>query len=133
MKKTVASFRRAIARAGASGALVRLERALALRKLQRPADPKIALADVASLLTSASSTFPLVTIHREIVDPEVCHIGRVVKVSNTTVTLREITPNATWERRLHRYALQDIARVDVGRSYEEALHAVVASSGEGLQ
>jgi hypothetical protein len=101
-----------------------VERALALRKLRRRVDPKVDVKDLGSLLASGAAVFPVVTIHGEIADPEVCHIGKVVRVTEKTVTLREITPDAKWERRPRRYALREVTRVDFGGSYEEALHIV---------
>lgn len=101
-----------------------VRRALTLRKLRRPANPKIDIGELGALLTSASAAFPLVTIHRETVDPHVCQIGKVIKVTEKTVTLREITPDAKWERKLRRYALGEVTRVDFGGAYEDALHAV---------
>jgi hypothetical protein len=101
-----------------------VERALALRKLSRPVDPKIDVKDLGGLLTSGAAVFPMVTIHRETADPDVCHIGKVVALTAKTVTLREITPDAKWERKPRRYALREVTRVDFGGSYEEALHIV---------
>jgi hypothetical protein len=103
-------------------------KALYLRKCRRPRVPKIDLADMVALLQGVAAAFPLATIHREVVDPDVCQIGKVVRVSRKTVTLREITPDATWKRKLYRYALPEITRVDFGGAYEEALHAVDQAS-----
>jgi len=51
--------------------------------------PDIDLSDVSNLLRTANAAFPLVTIHRERIDPDVCHIGRVAKINNSTVFLLE--------------------------------------------
>jgi hypothetical protein len=83
-----------------------------------------------ALLRSASFAFPLVTIHRESADPDVCHIGRVVSVTDKALTLHEVTPGATWDDGMSVYKLREITRVDVGGGYEEAL-ARVARVGEG--
>lgn len=42
--------------------------------------PRVSLASVEELLLSANRAFPLVTIHREQADPDVCNIGRVVAI-----------------------------------------------------
>jgi hypothetical protein len=102
-----------------------VERALELRRLRRKRAPvSLDLTSIASLLTTASQAFPLVTIHRELADPDVCHIGTVLGMTATSVTLREITPDARWEKKKVRHALSDITRVDVGGAYENALHIV---------
>lgn len=94
------------------------------RKLRRPATPKVELTNTARLLSSAALCFPLVTIHREIADPEVCHIGLVQSVNRTFVALLEITPDAAWESASTKYRLAEITRVDFGGPYEEALALV---------
>ena len=76
------------------------------------------------MLTTANRAFPLVTIYREQADAGVCHIGRVVGVSKTSVTLLEIGPDATWYAEPEAYRLSEITRVDFGGGYEEALHLV---------
>lgn len=101
-----------------------VERALTLRGQERPAAPGVDLANLKALLTSAAGRFPLLTIYREHVEPDSCHIGRVVIVSDRTVTLREISPDATWDQDTEAYALQEITRVDFGGLYEDALALV---------
>jgi hypothetical protein len=101
-----------------------VRKALKLRNLRRPRDPELDLSSMSALLRSAGNSFPLVTIHREVVDPDVCHIGEIKSVSRTAVVLREITPDATWEEKIYQYPLSEITRVDFGGSYENALHAV---------
>jgi hypothetical protein len=101
-----------------------IERALGLRGLARPDDPGLDLETLNGLLTSASQHSPLVTIHREVVDPESCHIGRVIGVSERVVRLKAMTPDATWSERIEEYLLTEVTRVDVGGLYEDALNAV---------
>jgi len=48
-----------------------------VRPLPHEKKPRVGLANIAELLLSAGKAFPLVTIHREEVDPDVCWIGRV--------------------------------------------------------
>jgi len=75
-------------------------------------------------LRSAGRAFPLVAIHREKVDPDVCHIGRVVNIKRGRVVLLEIRPDATWEDGPSEYRLNEITRVNFGGDYENALHIV---------
>lgn len=101
-----------------------MEKALELRRANRPARPPIDLQSVASILESASVVFPLATIHIEEIDPDVCYIGRVVKVGRKYLTLQEIDPHAVWESRATQYELADITRLGFGQDYEDALYLV---------
>jgi hypothetical protein len=100
------------------------EAALKKRGECLPKKPRISVASVEELLLSASREFPLVTIHREKVDADVCEIGRVVQVTDGRVSLLEINPDATWEAEPNTYRLRDITRIDFGGEYEEALQLV---------
>lgn len=92
-----------------------------------PRKPPVALVSIQQLLLSAYRAFPLVTIHREQVDPDVCFIGRVIDVSRGSVSLLEIGPDASWDKKPESYRLSEITRVDFGGGYEEALHLVGGS------
>jgi hypothetical protein len=105
-----------------------VERALRLRRQTRPADPAIDLADVATVLSSASAAFPLISIHQEIADPEVCFIGAVEEIARGTLVLKTISPDAAWNEERERFPLRDITRVDFGGLYEEALR--LAAEGD---
>jgi hypothetical protein len=100
------------------------ETALKKRGEHQPKKPRVLLNSLPKLLSSANRAFPLVTIHREKADPDVCHIGRVVELSNESVGLLEIGPDANWDERPESYRLSEITRVDFGGDYEEALHLV---------
>lgn len=101
------------------------EAALRRRRERRPKKPRrVNLGSMRDLLLSADRGFPLVTIHRERIDPRICHIGRVVGTDRTYVSLREITPNATWEIEPTRYRLSEVTRVGFGADYEGALALV---------
>ena len=56
------------------------ESALKKRHERRPKKPQVSVANIEKLLLSANRLFPLVTIHREQVNPDVCWIGRVLGV-----------------------------------------------------
>jgi hypothetical protein len=99
------------------------EAALKKRGEQRPRRPRVDLS-LEELLRSANRAFPLVTIHTEEDDPDVCWIGRVVGLNRATLTLLQIDPDATWGEEPRRHRLRDITRVDFGGAYEEALYLV---------
>ena len=79
---------------------------------------------VADILRSANRAFPLVTFHRDRVDPDCCWIGRVLDISQGYVSLIELAPNAIWDAEPGYYRLTSITRVDFGGGYEEALYLV---------
>lgn len=112
---------------------MRLKRAdllqTALANRGRPRVPRVHLETTRTILESVSAISPLVTLHREEVDPEACHIGQVIGTNRTQVALLEISPHAVWEQTAATYALREITRIDFGGSYEEALLLV----GGGLR
>ena len=85
------------------------------------------------LLVSAGRHFPLVTVHREGIDPDVCWIGRVLGIERGRVSLLEITPDATWEEKPESFRLNEITRVNFGGDYETALHLVGGHPGQAIQ
>ena len=100
------------------------ESALKKRHERRPKKPRVSVANIEKLLLSANRLFPLVTIHREQVNPDVCWIGRVLGVEQGRVSLLEISPDATWEEKPSSYRLTEITRVAFGADYKAALHLV---------
>jgi hypothetical protein len=100
------------------------EAALKKRGERIPRKPRVVTTRLPKLLLTANKAFPLITIHREQVDPDVCHIGRLADMTNSHVSLREIGPDGAWDDKLKTYRLTEITRVDFGGDYEEALHLV---------
>ncbi len=100
------------------------ESALRKRCERLPKKPRVSVASVEELLLTAGRTFPLVTIHREQVDPGVCWIGRILEVKQGHVSLLEINPEAMWYEKPSTYRLKEITRVNFGADYENALHLV---------
>lgn len=91
------------------------------RRDRRPTKPRVRLGGFGDALRSAARRYPLVTIHRERVDPDICQIGAVVAVGEHRVTLHEIRPDASWRDGTNDYALREITRVEFGGDYEDAL------------
>ncbi len=111
-----------------------VETALRKRREPRPQKPRVSVESIEELLLSTARAFPLVTIHREQVDPEVCWIGRVQGIHRGRLSLLEIGPDAKWEDSPREYRVADITRVNFGGDYEGALHLaggdpVVESTG----
>src|SRR5215471_587713 len=105
------------------------EAALKKRSERLPRKPFVSVASLPELLLTANEAFPLITIHREQADPDVCHIGRVVGLNKRQVTLLEIGADAKWDAEPIQYQLREITRVDFGSGYEEALHLVGGPPG----
>lgn len=100
------------------------ESALRKRRERLPQKPRVSVASIEELLLSAGRVFPLVTIHREQVNPDVCWIGRILGVERGRVSLLEINPDARWDHKPNMYPLNQITRVNFGGDYENALHLV---------
>jgi hypothetical protein len=98
------------------------------RGLRRSRRPRVDLTSTQSLVRSAAAHFPLITIHREKADPEICHIGRITAVSATALSLLEVNPDATWEQAATTLRIGQITRVDFGGPYEDALALVAPSA-----
>jgi hypothetical protein len=98
----------------------------ALKKLREstPKRPRVSVASIEELLLSANRLFPLLTIHRESVDPDVCWIGKIEEIRQGQVSLLEIGPDAKWDRKPTSYKMNEITAVEFGGEYERALHLV---------
>jgi hypothetical protein len=100
------------------------EAALKKRGEKIPLNIRLDISSTGKLLESAGRAFPLIAIHREQVDPDVCWIGRVLHVDRDAVWLLEIGPDAIWDKVPSEYRLKEITRVNFGGDYEIALYLV---------
>ena len=101
-----------------------VESALRKRKARRPRKPSISLRSVTAMVQSAGRAFPLVAVHREEIDPSVCWIGRVLKVSRGRASILEVAPGARWRDRMTEFRLAELTRLNFGGDYEGALNLV---------
>ena len=99
-------------------------RAIRRLKIAPVALPEISLASVPALLASIDERFSLTAFHPEQKRPDICYIGRLLTMTDKTVTIDDLDSNAEWSGP-RRIKLNDITRIDFGSAYEEAL-AVVA-------
>ena len=89
----------------------------------KPKQPRgISLQSLPILLRSIAENYPLITIHREKIDSEVCFIGRLKNMAGTSFTLEDLDCNAEWSGP-RRIKFNDVTRVDFGGGYESALAA----------
>jgi hypothetical protein len=100
-----------------------MDRALKLRGIEPVLQPGIDLTGLPALLESANQHYPLITLHCENLDENICYIGRIRKMAEKKLVLEEINPCAQWER-VRCYKFKDITRVDFGGGYESALALV---------
>jgi hypothetical protein len=101
-----------------------VETALAIRYEPPPLRPTIDLSNIQTLIATAATQFPLVSVHSERVDPDVCQIGRPVGMRAGRLSLLEINPGADWDNQPIDHELKSITRVSFGADYEEALYLV---------
>ncbi len=107
-------------------------KALALQGTWPPtAPPNVDLTDGRRLLASVAEDFSLVTLHLEKSIPDACFIGRLVGFRQRTVGIREVSPQATWNREPTKWPLRKITRIDFGGAYENALHTVAGDPPHG--
>lgn len=90
----------------------------------------ISLANWRGILDTASKQFSLLTIHREAMDPSVCYIGTVASLTEKTVTMRMIDPDARWAD-AKRLRFENLTKVEFGGGYEEALAMVAKDRTKG--
>jgi hypothetical protein len=101
-----------------------VEEALRRRGESVPSAPEVDLTSIEATIRTAAKLHPLLVLHREKVDSEVCHIGAVVNVSSDSVGLLEIDPDAEWADQPTTYALSEVTKLEFGGGYEEALALV---------
>ena len=105
-----------------------LNRAVQLKGIKPKRAPKVNISDWPLLLKTANQLFPLITIHREVISADVCHIGTIQSMRVKTFSLFEIDADAEWERE-HRYRFADVTKVDFAGGYEDALWRVAEQDG----
>ena len=96
-----------------------------LRKDKMPAKIEVDLTTSATILRTLHPS--VVTVHREMVSPDTCVIGRTINDNNIDFEILEIGPDAKWNSEPSYYRLNQITRVDLPGPYEKALLLV---SGE---
>ena len=101
-----------------------VETVLRLRADRIPTSGRVKVGSLQELLRTAGRAFPIITVHREKVAPDICHIGRVEAVGDSHLSLLEIGPDARWDDSPLSYLTKEITRIDFGGDYEEALTLV---------
>ncbi len=76
---------------------------------------------MAIAVESLSALVPIFTVHREIVAPDTCLIGRPVRLEAERMLLLEIDRDARWAEEPTEVDYREITRSDFGGAYERAL------------
>ena len=95
-------------------------RAAGIHKLKPVTPNGVSVANWRELFESVTSHFPLVTLHTERTNPDVCYVGQVAKVSDSTLTIYNLDCNCEWQKP-RRFKMADITRVEFGDGYSTAL------------
>jgi len=93
--------------------------------------PKLDLTSWHTLVTGAQKRFPLLTLHLELTQPDLCYIGRPVELTARAGTFLTIGPDAEWDRQdLAKLPWRDVTRIDFGGEYEQALALVAGTKAD---
>lgn len=108
-----------------------ITRALEHKQLAPEAPTWLDLGSMRGLVRSVQDHEPLVVIHRELLFPDECEIGRVRIDSDQTYSLLWMDTEAQWDpdHRVFRYA--DITKVGFAGEYERTLAEVAGPPPEG--
>ena len=101
--------------------------ALRARRLRPKPQVRVSLKTTRGLLETSAHYFPLIAIHEEKKDNEVCWIGRPTGFPGASVEMREVSPAGRWYTRPSRYQMRSITKVDFGGAYEHALAQVAGA------
>jgi hypothetical protein len=77
-----------------------------------------------------AARFGLLTVHLEFDDPEVCHIGRLMGASGSSLRLWELAPTGECEPEPTTYPVDEVTRFEAGGRYERALALVAGPPPE---
>jgi len=86
----------------------------------KPIHPDVSVSSLEEAIKSASKTFPVITIERELVADDVCWIGTPTGFTEKTVTVQDLNTQAEWKGK-SKFDLKDITRLAFGGGYETAL------------
>ncbi len=100
------------------------ELALKARGEQIPHEAPIKGSKLKEWMLEAGHFFPLITFYAEIIDPEICHIGRIIRATEHEFEFLGISAAAEWYSSLQLFQFKDITRIEFGDDYEDALFLI---------
>jgi len=99
-------------------------RALNVKRSRVEMLPPLDLTDARSTIRAVQAAFPLVVLDREEGGAVGADIGRVVKLTMSSLTFQTVSPDARWHRDHLRVNLADITRIGFDGEYEQSLAMV---------
>lgn len=105
-----------------------LMRALRLKRVRTKRIPGLNLESWSTVLETAGARFPLLAVHREVVNRRTFLLGRPRAATKSSFELEEIDMDGVWER-VTRVKFADITVMDFGGRYEDAYARVSAREG----
>jgi hypothetical protein len=102
-------------------------KALRARRIRPKRQPQVSLQSVRTVMETAARRFPLITIHEEKKNSEVCWIGQPVGFHGARVEMHEVSPAGRWATVASRFSIRSITKIDFGGGYEEALAAAAGT------
>lgn len=100
-----------------------LSEVVEFERISPSSPPKISVHSWPEIIKSVSELFPLIVIEQEAIDRDICYIGKLLETRKNGFTLRDIDPNAEWEKK-RKYKFKDITKVKFGGRYETVLASV---------
>jgi hypothetical protein len=97
-----------------------LKKALKVQGLKCQKIKGVDLSNWVNVIKSVNNLYPLVALHRELIDNTICFIGSLAKCTEKTVSLKLINSSSEIERE-KRFNLKDITKVEFGGNYERCL------------
>jgi hypothetical protein len=103
-----------------------IERALRVKDLS-PAPARVgAERDMRLMMAEVEREYGLLTLHREVDDPDVCEIGKVRLASEERYVLYWLDTNGCWEPDDRAFLYAAVTRLDFDGEYERTLLLVAA-------
>lgn len=105
-----------------------LARAVVLNHLQPRLPDGLIIGSMRDAVSSIGELFPLVTLYREQMEPELSHTGKLLRTTRQVTTLLPLSRRLIWRERI-RYNLSDITLIEFGGPYETALAQITSNEG----
>ena len=100
------------------------EEALRLQGDRRGKLPRLQLDNVRTALETVNAASPLVVVHQELIDPDVCEIGRILEFNTRSFVMQTMGLHAEFHEEVDTFNYSDVTRIDFGGGYENALALV---------
>ena len=97
-------------------------RASMLRQLKSIIPKAVSVIGWREVFESVAIRFPLMVVHTERKRPDVCYVGEVFEVSDSTIEIHDLDCNCEWQKP-RRFNFSDITMVEFGDGYSMALAA----------